>query len=381
MIKCKKIITFIKELYKKDVVGLHEPVFVGHEKKYVLDTIESTFVSSVGEYVNEFERKIAEYTGAKYAIATVNGISALHIALLLSGVGENSEVITQPITFVATCNAIRYCGAEPVFVDVDLDTLGMSSESLEYFLKKFVEFDKNGNPINKETKRKITACVPMHTFGHPVKIDQIVELCKKYNIPVVEDAAESLGSFYKSKHTGTFGKLGILSFNGNKIITTGGGGMILTNDEDLAKSAKHLTTTAKVPHPYEYFHDEVGYNYRMPNLNAALGLAQMEKLEMFINIKRKIAHEYKNFFENLGIQSFTEPEYSRSNYWLNAIFLKSKTERDKFLEITNKNKVQTRPVWTLMYKLPMYENCFKIDTTNAEYIEERVVNIPSGVNV
>jgi len=380
MIKCKKIINFIKELYEKDVVGLHEPLFVGNEKKYVLNAIESTFVSSVGEYVNEFERKIEEYTGAKYAVATVNGTSALHIALLLSGVEENTEVITQPLTFVATCNAIKYCGAEPVFIDVDLDTLGMSYESLEYFLKKFVELDKNGNPINKETKRRITACVPMHTFGHPVKIDQIVELCNKYNIPVVEDAAESLGSFYKSKHIGTFGKLGILSFNGNKIITTGGGGMILTNDEDLAKRAKHLTTTAKVPHPYEYFHDEVGYNYRMPNINAALGLAQMEKLEMFIDIKRKIANEYKNFFDKLGIKFFTEPKNSRSNYWLNTIFLADKKERDKFLEITNKNGIQTRPVWTLMYKLPMYKNCFKVDTPNAEYIEERVVNIPSGIS-
>ncbi|EDP73501.1 LegC family aminotransferase, partial [Hydrogenivirga sp. 128-5-R1-1] len=343
-----------------------------------LDTIRSTFVSSVGEYVNEFERKIAKYTGAKFAVATVNGTSALHTALLLSGVKEGDEVITQLLTFVATCNAIKYCGAEPVFVDISLKTLGMSPESLKEFLDKNAE-ERNGYAYNKITGRRIKACVPMHTFGHPVEIDKIIEICSEYNIDVIEDAAESLGSFYKNKHTGTFGKFGVLSFNGNKIITTGGGGMILTNDEELAKKAKHITTTAKVPHPYEYFHDEIGYNYRMPNINAALGVAQLEQLENFLKIKRKIAQEYKIFFDKKGINFFTEPENSYSNYWLNAVILDNKKQRDEFLEITNKNGIQTRPVWTLMYKLPMYKNCFKTDTPNAEYIEERVVNIPSGV--
>ena len=375
----KEIIDFIRKLYNTDdFIPLHAPVFKGNEEKYVLDTIRSTFVSSVGEYVNEFERKIAEYTGAKFAVATVNGTSALHIALLLSGVKEGDEVITQPLTFVATCNAIKYCGAEPAFVDISLKTLGMSPESLKEFLDKNVEV-KNGYAYNKRTGKRIKACVPMHTFGHPVEIDKIVEICSKYNIDVIEDAAESLGSFYKNKHTGTFGKFGILSFNGNKIITTGGGGMILTNDEELAKKAKHITTTAKVPHPYEYFHDEVGYNYRMPNINAALGVAQFEQLENFLKIKRKIAQEYKIFFDKKGINFFTEPENSYSNYWLNAIILDNKKQRDEFLEITNKNGIQTRPVWTLMYRLPMYKSCFKADAPNAEYIEKRAVNIPSGV--
>ncbi len=375
----EEVINFIRELYKTDgFIPLHAPVFRGNEEKYVLDAIRSTFVSSVGVYVRKFEEKIAEYTGAKHAIATVNGTSALHVALLLSGVSPGDEVITQPLTFVATCNAIKYCGAEPVFVDVSLKTLGMCPDSLESFLNEFADL-RGEYAYNKRTGRRIKACVPVHVFGHPVEIDKIIEICKRYNIDVIEDSAESLGSFYKNKHTGTFGKFGILSFNGNKIITTGGGGMILTNDEELAKKAKHITTTAKVPHTYEYFHDEVGYNYRMPNINAALGVAQLEQLENFLKIKMKIAQEYKIFFDKKGINFFTEPKDCRSNYWLNAIILESKKQRDEFLEITNKNSIQTRPVWTLMYKLPMYKNYFKVDTPNAEYIEERLVNIPSGV--
>ena len=336
-------------------------------------------MSSIGEYVDKFEKKIAEYTGVKYAISTVNGTAALHIALLLAGVKENDEVITQPLTFVATCNAIKYCGANPVFVDISLKTLGMSLDSLKKFLDNYTEI-KNGYAYNKRTGRKIKACVPMHTFGHPVEIDKIIEVCNEYNVDVIEDAAESLGSFYKNEHTGTFGKFGILSFNGNKIVTTGGGGMVLTNDRELSKKAEHLTTTAKVSHPYEYFHDEIGYNYRMPNINAALGVAQIEQIEKFVEIKRKIAHEYKIFFDKMGIKFFTEPENCRSNYWLNTIILENKKQRDEFLEITNKNGIQTRPAWTLMHKLPMYKSCFKMETLNAEYIEERLVNIPSGVN-
>ncbi|RUM49229.1 MAG: LegC family aminotransferase [Hydrogenothermus sp.] len=378
MEKFKEIITFIKKLYNKDFIALQEPVFIGNEKKYVNECIDSTFVSSVGEFVNKVEERICEITGSKYAIATANGTSALHIALKLAGVKENTEVITQPLTFVATCNAISYLGAKPVFVDVDLDTLGISPESLEYFLKNFTE-KKGGKTFNKITKKQITAIVPMHTFGHPCKIDEIIEIANEYNIPVVEDSAESLGSFYKRKHTGTFGELGILSFNGNKIVTAGGGGAIITNDEKLAKKAKHLTTTAKVLHKWEYYHDEIGYNYRMPNINAALLLAQLENLDFFVKQKRKLAKIYKEFFDKLGIEFFIEPKNTYSNYWLNAILLKNKKERDKFLKFTNENKVQTRPAWTLMYKLPMYKDCFKIATSNAEYIEERLVNIPSGV--
>jgi len=373
------IVKFIKNLYGKDFIPLHEPYFDEREKEWLIKTIESTFVSSVGPFVEEFENKIAKYTGAKYAVATVNGTSALHLALLAVGVKEGDEVITQPLTFVATCNAIKYCGANPVFVDVSEKTLGMSAESLEYFLKKFVAI-KNGRAYNKVTKRRISACVPVHIFGHPTEIDQIVELCKSYNIAVVEDSAEALGSFYKGKHLGTFGDAGIISFNGNKIITTGGGGMVITNNEGIAKKVKHLSQVAKIPHPYEYYHDTLGYNYRMPNINAALGLAQMEKLERFVETKRDLAEIYKEFFKNFeGIEFIEEPKEAKSNYWLNAIRLPSKKERNQFLEYANKNGVQARGVWTLMYKLPMYRGCFKIDTPTAEDLEAKIVNIPSGI--
>ena len=376
--KYRKIVDFIKRLYKKDIVPLHEPIFVGNEEKYVLDAIRSSYVSSIGEYVDKVEKFMADFTGSKYAIATVNGTSALHIALLLSGVKENTEVITQPLTFVATCNAISYCGAYPTFVDVDNDTLGMSPESLESFLVENC-FIKDDGVYNKLTNRKITAIVPMHTFGYPCKIDKIIEIADRYNIPVVEDAAESLGSFYKGKHTGTFGKFGIISFNGNKIVTSGGGGVILTSDEVLAKKAKHLTTTAKVPHKWKYYHDEIGFNYRMPNLNAALLLAQLENLEKFLKIKRNLAMKYKEFFDWLGVEFFTEPEYATSNYWLNAIFLRDRKEKDEFLEFSHENGVLCRPVWVLMNKLPMYKDCFSYKLENVYKIEERLVNIPSGV--
>jgi perosamine synthetase len=376
--KYRKIVDFIKRLYKKDIVPLHEPIFVGNEEKYVLDAIRSSYVSSIGEYVDKVEKFIAEFTGSKHAIATVNGTSALHIALLLSGVKPNTEVITQPLTFVATCNAISYCGAYPTFVDVDNDTLGMSPESLESFLAENC-LVKDDGVYNKLTNRKITAIVPVHTFGHPCKIDKIIEIANEYNIPVVEDAAEALGSLYKGKHTGTFGKFGTISFNGNKIVTSGGGGVILTSDEELAKKAKHLTTTAKVPHKWEYYHDEIGYNYRMPNLNAALLLAQLDNLEKFVKIKRELAVKYKEFFDWLGVEFFTEPEYATSNYWLNAIFLQDRKERDKFLEFSHENGVLCRPAWVLMNKLPMYKNCFSYKIENAYKIEERLVNIPSGV--
>jgi len=381
MTKCNKfeeIINFIKEIYKKDFIALHEPVFIGNEKKYLNDCIDSTFVSSVGKYVNLVEEMIADYVGSKYAVATVNGTSALFVALKLAGVSQEDEVITQSLTFVATANAISYLGAKPVFLDVDLDTLGLSPKSLKKFLEDNCEIVDN-KCVNKTTGKTIKACVPMHTFGHPCKIDKIKEICDKWHIELVEDAAESLGSFYKNKHTGTFGKMGVFSFNGNKIVTAGGGGVIVTDDEELAKRAKHITTTAKIPHPYEYIHDEIGYNFRMPNINAALLVAQLENLDKFLENKRELAKKYEEFFKKIGIEFINEPENAKSNYWLNAIKLENKHQRDEFLEYSNKNKVMTRPIWRLMNKLPMYENCQKDDLKNAEYLEERIVNIPSGV--
>ena len=375
----KEFIKFVKDTYKKDeIIPLHEPLFNGNEKKYLNECIDSTFVSSVGKFVDLFENKIAEYTGAKYAIATVNGTAALHIALKLAGVKPDTEVITQPLTFIATANAITYTGANPVFIDVDKDTMGLSAEKLLNFLKKKT-FVKNGKTFNKNTGKQISAILPMHTFGHPVRIEEIKNICTQYNIPLIEDAAESLGSFYKGKHTGTFGLFGTLSFNGNKTITTGGGGMILTGDERLAKLAKHLTTQAKIPHKWEYKHDYIAYNYRLTNIAAALGVAQMEQLPEFINAKRNLAKLYTNFFSNLNIKFVTEPEFAQSNYWLNAIILKDKEERDRFLEYTNANGIMTRPIWKLISHLEMYKGCQTEDIENSLYLADRVVNIPSSV--
>ena len=375
----KDTIDFIKELYNTDqFIPLHEPRFVGNEKKYLNDCIDSTFVSSVGKFVDQFEAEVAKYTGAKYAIATVNGTAALHIALLMAGVKQNDEVITQPLTFIATCNAISYIGAHPVFVDVDRDTLGLSPEKLAHFLANNTEMI-NGECINKTTKRKIKAVVPMHTFGLPINIDALIEVCEKYNIEVVEDAAESLGSYYKGKHTGTSGLLGTLSFNGNKTITTGGGGMILTNSEELAKKAKHITTTAKIPHRWDFEHDMIAYNYRLPNLNAALGCAQMESLEGYIEKKRALASKYQNFFKDKQLDFVIEPQNSQSNYWLNAIILSNLEERNIFLEETNDNGVMTRPIWKLMNNLSIFSTAQTGDLENAIWLESRVVNLPSSV--
>jgi len=376
----QNVIDFIQELYQtKDFLPLHEPKFIGNEKKYVNEAIDSTFVSSVGKYVTQLEEMVAEFSGTKYAIATSNGTSALHIGLKLVGVDENSEVITQPLTFIATANAIAYCNAQPIFIDVDRDTLGLSATKLEEFLNEFTFVNEDGECINKTTNKVIKACVPMHTFGHACKIDEIVAICNKYNIAVVEDAAESLGSYYKGKHTGSFGKVGIFSFNGNKIITTGGGGMIVTDDETLAKRAKHITTTAKVPHPYEYIHDEIGYNYRLTNLSAALGVAQMENLPLFIEKQRELATKYEAFFKESEIEFVTEPKDSTSNYWLNAILLKDRETRDAFLKYTNDNGIMTRSIWRLMNKLEMFKDAQCGDLSNAEWLEDRVINISSSV--
>ncbi len=376
----KSTVEFIQNIYNtKEFLPLHEPKFLGNEKKYVNEAIDSTFVSSVGKYVTQFEEMLAEFVGAKYAVATSNGTSALHIGLKLVGVDEECEVITQPLTFIATANAIAYCNATPIFIDVDRDTLGLSASKLEEFLEEFTFVNEDNECINRSTNRVIKACVPMHTFGHACKIDEIVAICDKYNIAVVEDSAESLGSYYKNQHTGTFGKVGVFSFNGNKIITTGGGGMIVTDDEALAKRAKHITTTAKVPHPYEYIHDEVGYNYRLTNLAAAIGVAQMESLELFIEKQRELAHKYQAFFKDLEIEFITEPKEVKSNYWLNAVILKDREQRDEFLKYTNDNGVMTRSIWRLMNKLEMFKDAQCGDLSNAEWLADRVVNISSSV--
>ncbi|MGZ5049774.1 MAG: LegC family aminotransferase [Methylobacter sp.] len=372
-------IRYVRELYRTDrPIPLHAPLFQGREKEYLLDAIDSTFVSSVGLYVDRFEQECAAYTGAKYAVATVNGTSALHVALLLAGVKRDEEVITQALTFVATCNAIHYCGAEPVFVDVDKATLGLSVQALADYLERNAE-TRDGEAWNIQTGKRIAACVPMHTFGHPADMLAIVEVCEKFRIPVVEDAAEALGSTLHGRHCGTFGRLGVLSFNGNKIMTTGGGGMILTDDEQLAKQAKHLTTTAKQPHAWQFMHDQIGFNYRMPNLNAALGVAQLECLPLFLDKKRELAVRYIDWCNRNDWQCVAEPEAARSNYWLNALVLEDEAERDAFLTATNEQGVMTRPVWEPMHRLPMYRHCQKDSLANTEWAAARVVNIPSSV--
>jgi aminotransferase in exopolysaccharide biosynthesis len=372
------LIQFIRQQYRSDAfIPLHAPVFAGREQEYVNDTIASTFVSSVGAYVDRFERDMATYTGSPRAVATVNGTSALHIALRLAGVEPGELVITQPLTFVATCNAIAYCSAEPLFIDVDRDTLGLSPSALEAWLVDNACLGDDGL-CRTSNGQVIRACVPMHTFGHPADLDGLLKVCRRWHLVLVEDAAESLGSFYKGRHTGTFGELGTLSFNGNKIMTTGGGGMILAG-EVLGARAKHLTTTAKQAHPYEYVHDEVGYNYRLPNLNAALGCAQLEQLEAFIASKRQLAARYAEYLKGGDLQFVSEPPDCRSNYWLNAVICADREQRDALLAATNNAGVMTRPIWALMNRLPIYAHCRKGELVNAEWLEERVVNLPSSV--
>ena len=374
----QSIVDFIRAVYGHDYVTLHRPVFEGNEKQYLIDCINSNFVSSVGAKVTEFEQQMVAFTGARYAVATVNGTAALHVALQLVGVERDDEVITQALTFIATCNALSYAGAHPVFVDVDLDTLGMSPTRLQQFLASHAEV-RDGRAFNKSTGRRLAACVPMHTFGIPCRIEEIVAVCDEYCIAVVEDAAESLGSYVGTRHTGTFGRLATLSFNGNKVITTGGGGMIITDDAALATYAKHLTTTAKVPHPFEFVHDEVGYNYRLPNLNAALGCAQMERLPELLAVKADLAKRYAEFFDSLDIAFMHTPLGTTSNNWLNAIVLKSQQERDAFIEFTNSRGVMTRPIWRLMSRLAMFSQCQHDGLANSQWLEDRVVNIPSSV--
>lgn len=374
----QNMVSFVRDHFNTDqFIPLHEPRFRGNEKKYLAETIDSTFVSSVGAFVDQFENMMQDITGAAKSVAVVNGSASLQVALRLAGVKKDEEVITQALTFIATANAIVYNNAIPVFVDVDLDTMGLSPKALEIFLEEFGELREDGC-YNKSTGRRIAACMPMHTFGFPVHLDELMAVCNKWQIPLVEDAAESLGSFYKGKHTGTIGLISGFSFNGNKVVTSGGGGTIITNDIELGIQAKYLTTTAKRPHPYEFFHDELGYNFRMPNLNAALACAQLESLNGFLEDKRILANKYAEFFNGSGIKFRKETADTKANYWLMCVELSNKAEREEFLKNTNDRGVMTRPIWNLMYRLPMYAHCQRDAQKNAEFLEERIVNIPSS---
>ncbi|MGI9887667.1 LegC family aminotransferase [Vibrio chagasii] len=375
--KATSIVEFVRDTYKtNEFIPLHAPTFNGNEKAYVMETIESTFVSSVGKFVDDFERKIEAYTGAAKAVATVNGTAALHAALYMADVQRGDLVITQALTFVATCNALYHMGAEPIFVDVSPVSLGLCPKAVDAFLTEHAEVTKTGC-IHKNTGKRIKAVVPMHTFGHPVELDELVAVCLKWNLVLVEDSAESLGSFYKGKHTGTIGDVSAVSFNGNKIITTGGGGMVLCKTQELGARTKHVTTTAKVPHPYEFFHDEPGFNYRMPNLNAALGCAQMEVIEQYLVQKRSLANQYISLFKGTDFKFVVEPKYAKSNYWLNAIICPDVELREQILKETNAAGVMTRPIWKLMHRLPMFENAMCGDLTQSEFIEAHLVNLPS----
>jgi len=369
----------IKDIYgTREFIPLHVPRFRGKEKEYLEHCIDTTFVSSVGKFVNQFEAQIAQISKTKKAVAVVNGTAGIQVALRLAGVQHGDEVLTQALTFVATANAIIYNNAHPVFIDVDIDTMGLSPKAVSEFLDEYGDLRADGC-YNKKSGRKISACLPMHTFGFPVHLDELISVCKKWNITVVEDAAESLGSEYKGQPTGSFGELGVFSFNGNKIVTSGGGGAIVTNNIKFAEKGKYLTSTAKQPHPYEYFHDELGYNYRMPNINAALACAQLEQLDAFLSEKRALANANADFFITKGIRFRTELPETKANYWLMCIELEHKKERDAFLKYTNNNKVMTRPIWQLMFRLPMFENYQKDSQKNAVFLEERIVNIPSSV--
>jgi perosamine synthetase len=381
----QNIINTLKSvLSSKEYIPLHEPEFSGREWEYVKDCLDSGWVSSVGAYVDRFEQMLCDYTGSPYAVTAVNGTAALHICLLLAGVKAGDEVLIPAVTFIATANAVAYCNAISHFVDVEERTLGLDPHKLNDYLKEISEF-RGGSCYNRFTGKPIRAVVPMHTFGHPVDIDPLQELCERYHLIMVEDAAESLGSLYKGQHTGTMGLVSCLSFNGNKTITTGGGGAILTNSGSLAKLARHVTTQAKTQHRWEFNHDMIGYNYRMPNINAALGCAQLEQLPGFINKKRNLARRYQETFQDVpGIRFFTEPDFARSNYWLNVLILDEEllSERDNLLDLTNKTGIMTRPLWTLMHKLSMYQDCCpRMDLSVAEDLERKVINIPSSAKL
>jgi len=375
----KEIISFIRNKFRsEDFIPLHVPTFNGNEKKYLNECIDSTFVSSVGPFVDEFEELMSQITQTKKTTAVVNGTAGLQVALRLVGVKKNDEIITQALTFVATANAIAYNNAHPIFLEVDLDTMGLSPNAVDDFLEEYGELREDGC-YNKKTGRKIAACMPMHTFGFPVHLDELLIVCNRWKIPLVEDAAESLGSEYKGKPTGSFGEVGVFSFNGNKIVTSGGGGAITTNNIELGERAKFLTTTAKQPHKFEYIHNELGYNFRMPNLNAALACAQLEQLGLFLKKKRSLANSYEKFFFSKGIKFRTETKNTKANYWLMCVELDNLKERDLLLESTNSNNIMTRPIWKAMDFLPMYKHCQKDELLNTRFLESRIVNIPSSV--
>ncbi|MEY8239855.1 MAG: LegC family aminotransferase [Cycloclasticus sp.] len=375
----KKLVNFVQNIYQtKEFIPLHAPTFSGNEKAYACNTIESTFVSSVGKYVTDFEQHIELYTGTAKAVATVNGSAALHTALFMAGVTAGDLVITQALTFVATCNALYHMGAQPIFVDVSRTSLGLCPKATENYLTDFIQMNSQGECIHKSTGQRIRAVMPMHTFGHPVELDELLAVCRRWNLQLIEDAAESLGSYYKGQHTGTIGEYGAISFNGNKIITTGGGGMVLCKSLDDGLHTKYVTTTAKVPHPYEFYHDEPGFNYRMPNLNAALGCAQMEVLPKYLEQKRQLALKYQEFFNCSDFQFVEEPEYAQSNYWLNAVICPDKTSRDELLQTTNEAGVMTRPIWQLMHRLPMFESALRGNLSVSEWLEGHLINLPSS---
>ncbi|ELP9219068.1 aminotransferase LegC [Campylobacter coli] len=377
----EKEISFIKSLFNQENIALHEPCFIGNEKKYLLECIDNGFVSSVGEFVTRFEEALKEKTKARFVIATNTGTAALHIALLANGIDENCEVITQSISFVATANAITYTGAKPVFLDIDENTLSLSPKALEHFLENQT-YQKDNLSYNKTTHKPIKACVIMHTFGLSAHIKAIKELCEKYHILLIEDAAEALGSTYENKALGTFGKCGILSFNGNKIITGGCGGAILSDDENLAKLARHLSTTAKIPHPYEYDHDRIAYNYRLCNINAAILLAGLENLELFLENKRELAKIYKDFFKNHDKCKFIdEKSNEKSNFWLNTLLFKNENLRNIFLEECLKNNIFVRPVWKSLPSLKAFQNCQSNELINTKKLEKRLINLPSSVRI
>ncbi len=374
-----RLVELIRELYPgRERIALHEPVFVGREREYVLAAIDSTYVSSVGAYVDRFERMLAEAAGTAFAVATVNGTSALHAALVVAGVRSGDRVLTQPLSFVATCNAIHYCRAEPVFLDVDPDTAGLSPAAVASYLKEHCVL-RDGQCVRKSDGGRVSACVPMHTFGLPGRAAELAALCAEWGIVLVEDAAEALGSRIGDRRAGAFGRLGIFSFNGNKTVTCGGGGAIVTDDPELARRAKHLTTTAKVPHRYEFFHDEAGFNYRMPNINAALACAQLEQLPVFLANKRETARRYAAFFADGPWTFLRERPGTNANYWLNAVRCRNRAERDELLRETNDRQIMTRPAWRLLSELPMYRHCFRGALPNAEALAEQLVNLPSGV--
>ena len=375
------LVEFSRELFPGlEFIPLHAPQFSSEEERLLVDTVRSTFVSTVGQRVGEFERLIENFTSAKYAVAMNSGTAALHIALLVSGVSENDEVLTQPVTFVATGNAIRYCGADPVFLDIEKATLGLSPDSLEQFLAEHAELRRDGKCWNVRTGRRIMACVPVNSLGHPARIQEIRQICDRYHVKVVEDSAESLGSWIREAHTGLGGDAGILSFNGNKIITTGGGGAIITNNQELASRARHISSTAKKAHNWEFFHDCVGFNYRLPNINAALGCAQMGRISSFLEQKRCNARRYALWAMNHGVESVSEPKDAFSNFWLNAVLLPDRKARDTVLEVTNNNGVMTRPLWTPLNFLPMYKTCLSMDLPVSVDIFNRLVCLPSSAS-